>query len=293
MQKSFANSEPQGEALVRGIEGELCLSSRRIRIGIFDSGLGGLTVVQDISKVIKGAELFYVADTLHAPYGEKTQQQILDYSLSITQYLIDTYQIDALVVACNTATSAAIRYLRERYPNLILLGTEPAIKPAIEQTNTGEIGILATPATLRGDKYQALVDTLVNHKSVTLHEQACPGLVEHIENDTLQSEASKKLLEEWLAPMREAKVDTIVLGCTHYPLASEAIRRCMQREIVCIDSGRAIARHLLELVTKKLGHHNEGKLNIHLFYTGKISASLVDEILQEYETLEAIEITNQ
>ena len=264
-----------------------------LKIGVFDSGLGGLTVVQAISQVIKSAELFYVADTLHAPYGEKTQQQILDYSLTITQYLIDTHKIDALVVACNTATSAAIIHLRKNYPNLILLGTEPAIKPAIEQTSTGAIGILATPATLRGDKYQVLVDKLVNQKLVILHEQACPGLVEHIENDTLQSDESKKLLDEWLAPMREGNVDTIVLGCTHYPLASKAIIQCMQRKVVCIDSGKAIAKHLLKQIEKKLGHANEGKLAIHLFYTGKINVSLVDEILPEYETLKAIEITNQ
>jgi len=264
-----------------------------LKIGVFDSGLGGLTVVRDISKILKGAELFYVADTLHAPYGEKTQKEILDYSFEIAKYLIDTYQVDALVVACNTATSAAIKYLRENYPKLILLGTEPAIKPAMKKTKTGEIGILATPATLHGDKYQELVDKLVDYKYVTLHEQACPGLVEHIENNTLQSKESKELLEKWLSPMRDAKVDTIVLGCTHYPLASEAIKGCMQRDIVCVDSGNAIAKHLLEQVTKKIGHVNKGELSIHLYYTGNINTSLVDKILQRYKTLKAIRITNR
>ena len=139
-----------------------------MKIGVFDSGLGGLTVVQAMTQVIKGAELFYIADTKNAPYGEKTPEQILQYSLEITQYFIDTHQIDALIVACNTATSAAIQHLRIHYPSLIIIGTEPGIKPAIEQTNTGKVGVLATPATLKGDKYQQLVNDLALEKDVEL-----------------------------------------------------------------------------------------------------------------------------
>ena len=120
------------------------MKNEELRIGVFDSGLGGLTVVRAVTEVIKGAELFYIADTKNAPYGEKTTEQILQYSLNITQYLIDNHQIDALIVACNTATSAAIKYLREQYPSLIIIGTEPGIKPAIEQTRTGKVGVLAT-----------------------------------------------------------------------------------------------------------------------------------------------------
>ena len=107
-----------------------------MKIGVFDSGLGGLTVVQAMTEVIKGAKIFYVADTKNAPYGEKTAEEILQHSLDITNYLIDTHQIDALILACNTATSSAIKHLREQYPSLIIIGTEPGIKPAIEQTKT-------------------------------------------------------------------------------------------------------------------------------------------------------------
>jgi len=281
MQKSFTNSEPKGEALVRGIEDELCSSSKRVRIGIFDSGLGGLTVVKAISKVLKGANIFYIADTLHTPYGGKTPQQILQYSLDITQHLIDTHQIDALVVACNTATSAAIKELRITYPNLIIIGTEPAIKPAIEQTNTGKVGVLATPATLRGDKYQALVDKVSSDKNVKLYEQACPGLVEHIENNTLESKESIALLEKWLIPMREANVDTIVLGCTHYPIASENIKAIMQKEVILLDSSDAIAKYLVDLLIKAR-HKNEGKLEIFIHATGNINRQLIDKILNKY-----------
>ena len=261
-----------------------------LKIGVFDSGLGGLTVVQAISQVIKGAELFYVADTLHAPYGEKTHAQILQYSLAITQYLIDTHHIDALVVACNTATSAAIKQLRDTYPNLIIIGTEPAIKPALEQTITGKVGVLATPATLRGDKYQILVDKVISNKSVVLYEQACAGLVEHIENDTLETQESLALLDLWLSPMRSEDVDTIVLGCTHYPLASQIIKRIMQKEVVLIDSGMAIAKHLLGSL-ENIGHHNDGVLEIYFYHTGVINSTIVKKLLGKNQKIRHIKIS--
>lgn len=251
-----------------------------LKIGVFDSGLGGLTVVQAISKVIKGAKLFYIADTKNAPYGNKTSEQILQYSLDITNYFIENYQIDALVIACNTATSAAVATLRERYPNLIIVGTEPAIKPAIEQTQTAKVGVLATPATLGGDKYQSLVEKLSTIKEVELFEKACPGLVEHIENRTLESKESKALLNEWLLPMKRAKVDTIVLGCTHYPLASSAIKGIMSEGVTLLDSGMAIANRLLTLL-ENAGHENSGVLDVNLYTTGKIDRDFVDSLVHK------------
>jgi len=250
-----------------------------LRIGVFDSGLGGLTVVQSLSQVIKGAELFYIADTKNAPYGEKTQEQILQYSLEITDYFIKHHQIDALVVACNTATSAAISKLREKYPKLILVGTEPAIKPAIEQTKTRMVGVLATPATLRGDKYQALVEKLSSIKKIKLFEQACPRLVEHIENGTLESRECMILLETWLSPMRDEDVDTIVLGCTHYPLASKVIRKMMKKEVNLLDSGKAIAQRLLMLLREE-GHKNEGILHETFYSTGVIDHKVVKRLVK-------------
>lgn len=248
-----------------------------MKIGVFDSGLGGLTVVQAMLGVIKNADIFYVADTFNAPYGEKTTKEILDYSLKITHYLILHYNIEALVVACNTATSASIKKLRERYPQLIIIGTEPAVKLALELTKTSNIGILATPATLSGDKYQFLLDTVVTGKDIVLYEQACAGLVEHIENDTLKSKNSLSLLEKWLRPMRKANVDSIVLGCTHYPLARDVIEDIMDNGVKCIDSGYAIAQHLLNSLEKK-GHENRGDLNINLFHTGKINQMLIQKL---------------
>ena len=263
-----------------------------MRIGVFDSGLGGLTVVQAMTQVVKGAEIFYVADTKNAPYGEKTPEQILQYSLDITKYLIDTHQIDALILACNTATSSAIKHLRETYPSLIIIGTEPGIKPAIEQTKTGKVGVLATPATLQGDKYKELAQSLSFQKDVDIFEQACPGLVEQIEKGEIESEKTKALLQEWLTPMRENDVDTIVLGCTHYPLVGEHIENIMDCNVTLIHTGEAISKHLLNLGSQK-GHLNEGDLQIHIHATGELQVHLVDSLIDSYEKIHLIEVGEQ
>ncbi len=262
-----------------------------MRIGVFDSGLGGLTVVQAMTQVIKGAQIFYVADTKNAPYGEKTPEQILQYSLDITEYLLKTHQIDALILACNTATSSAIKHLREIYPSLIIIGTEPGIKPAIERTTTGKIGVLATPATLQGDKYKQLTQTLSLQKSVDIYEQACHGLVQQIEKGEIESAETINLLEKWLIPMRENNVDTIVLGCTHYPLVSKSIENIMNCNVSLIHTGEAISKHLLTLGTQK-GHLNEGDLQVHIHTTGEIQIQMIDSILETYEKIYLIEIEN-
>jgi len=258
-----------------------------MRVGVFDSGLGGLTILRAIVEQVHGVELFYLADTRYAPYGEKSPHEILQRTLAITEYFLSIHQIDALVIACNTATSSAISTLRHRYPQLLIVGTEPALKPAIEQTHTGAVGVLATPATLQGDKYQTLADTLSTHRPVTLYEQACAGLVEAIETNRLTTPQSLARLEGWLAPMRVGGVDTIVLGCTHYPLAKSVIAQVMQREVRLLDSGEAIAKRLLSLL-EGVGHHNRGENRLYLYTTGKIDRAMVSRILPSYVSLEEI-----
>ncbi len=249
-----------------------------MKIGVFDSGLGGLTVVQSLMRTIKGADLFYIADTKHAPYGEKSPEEILRYSLDITEYFLNVHRIDALVVACNTATSAAIATLRERYPELIIVGTEPGIKPAVEQTRTGRVGVLATPATLQGEKYQQLVDTYARHRDVILYEQACPGLVEQIESGNIEHPDTRAMLEVWLHPMKRDRVDTIVLGCTHYPLVSELISDIMSHRLTLIHTGDAIAKRLLSLASER-GYQNIGKNSLHLYATATIEQTIVENVL--------------
>ena len=251
-----------------------------LNIGVFDSGLGGLTVVKALSQVIQNTNIFYIADTHNAPYGEKTPEQILKFSLDITEYFIQVHQIDVLVLACNTATSFAIKELRNLYPSLIIIGTEPGIRPAIAQTKTGSIGILATPATLKGEKYQDLVKTLSHGTDVQIFEQACRGLVEQIENGEVSTLKTKLLLEGWLLPMVENRVDTIVLGCTHYPLVSSMIENIMQKKVTLIETGMAIAEHVLN-VSLKNGHQNSGTMTIQLYATGEINTLLVSKILNK------------
>jgi len=249
-----------------------------LKIGVFDSGLGGLTVVKALMSKVKGAELFYIADTKNAPYGEKTPEQILKYSLDITNFFIEKHQINVLIVACNTATSAAIQNIRKKYPKLIVIGTEPGIKPAIELSCTQNIGVLATPATLKGEKYQQLVNELSMQHEITLFEQPCPGLVEQIENGEVDTDKTKQMLELWLKPMRMGNVDTIVLGCTHYPLICKTIEEVMNRKMTLIDTGNAIAKRVLHL-TESIKHTNKGTLNLFLYSTSDIDTDIVSSIL--------------
>jgi glutamate racemase len=258
-----------------------------VKVGVFDSGLGGLTVVRALQEHIAGLQIVYVADTANAPYGEKTHEQIRTFSNTITRYLIDHHRIEALVVACNTATSAAIAYLRKTFPDLIIVGTEPGVKPALTRTTTHKIGILATPATLAGDKYQELVDALVPRDGVELYEQACPGLVEQIEAGEIDTPQTTAMLEGWLSPMREAGVDTIVLGCTHYPLAAEAIERVMGYRVTLIETGGAIARRLHSLMALPKG----SKANrVSIFATGTIDRQAVRRIVGERVDVEMVSI---
>ena len=249
-----------------------------MKVGVFDSGLGGLTVVSSIQKIFKGAQLFYIADTAYAPYGEKTPEEILNRCDSITRYLLENHGIEALIVACNTATSAAITHLREKFPFLIVIGTEPGIKPAIINTKTLHVGVLATPRTLKGDKYQLLVNELSAIKEIKLHEQACIGLVEQIEKGDVDTKETFNMLEKWLEPMKNNNVDTIVLGCTHYPLVANVIKQIMGNEITLIETGDAIANRL-KILSEEKGHINEGPLKINVCHTGEINRFMIDKIL--------------
>jgi glutamate racemase len=250
-----------------------------LKVGVFDSGLGGLTVLDSILKVLKGSEFYYIADTFYAPYGEKSVDEILARCEKITEFLLETYGIDALVIACNTATSAAIKKLREKFPFLIIIGTEPGIKPALNSTKTNNIAIMATSATLKGTKYKELALELVRNSEVKLYEQACVGLAKAIENGEIDTRKTINMLELWLKPMKKNRVDTIVLGCTHYPLISHNIRKIMGEDIVLIDTGDAIANRLLNL-SKNLNHRNSGDIKIDILYTGKINFDMVNIILK-------------
>lgn len=260
-----------------------------MKIGVFDSGLGGLTVVKAINKYFKGADILYIADTIFAPYGNKTHEGIKNRCILISEFLIKNHNIEALIVACNTATSAAIKELRNLYPNLIVIGTEPGIKPAIELTKTLNIGVLATAATLKGEKYQLLVNQLSKQKPIKLYEQACIGLVEQIEKGEINSFKTNEMLKKWLKPMIENSVDTIVLGCTHYPIVSDNIKNIMGENINLIETGQAIANRL-EYLCKIKGHCNFDPIKISILHTGNINKNMIKKIFENNKNIDEIKV---
>lgn len=210
-------------------------------VGVFDSGVGGLSVLRHIRSILPGEDLLYVADSTHAPYGDKSAQFIESRALAIAEFLV-ARDARALVVACNTATAAAIVRLRERY-DLPIVGMEPAVKPATEATRSGVIGVLATSGTLESGKFADLVRRFGSQARVIV--QTCPGLVEQIEQGDLAGPLTRRLLEGFVAPLLDAGADTLVLGCTHYPFLIPLLREIAGPEVALIESGAAVARQLV------------------------------------------------
>ena len=209
-------------------------------IGVFDSGVGGISVLRHIRAALPAEDLLYCADSRFAPYGNKPPEMICQRSAALADFLVGQ-GAKALVVACNTATAAAIGFLRERYA-LPIIGMEPAVKPAAAATKTGVIGVLATSGTLKSAQFAALLESY--GKSVEVVTQACHGLVECIERGELKSPATAALLQTYLQPLLQAGADTIVLGCTHYLFVRPLIEKLVGPEIILIDTGTAVARHL-------------------------------------------------
>ncbi|NOT11468.1 MAG: glutamate racemase [Methylococcaceae bacterium] len=209
-------------------------------VGVFDSGVGGLSVLQEIRRALPQENLLYVADSAYAPYGEKASQFIEERSIAITEFLISR-QAKAIVVACNTATGVAVASLRARF-SLPIIAMEPAVKPAVANTKSGVIGVLATSRTLSSNNFTNLFNRY--GADVEILMQACPGLVEQVEAGDLMSEDTRKLLERYLAPALSRGADTIVLGCTHYPFLKVLIEEIAGPNVSVIDPSPAIAREL-------------------------------------------------
>jgi glutamate racemase len=209
-------------------------------IGVFDSGVGGLSVLRDIRKELWNEDLLYVADSNHAPYGDKEAEYIETRSVAIAQFLVDQ-PVKAIVVACNTATSAAVAQLRERF-NVPIVAMEPAVKPAVENTKSGVVGVLATRRTVSSENFLNLLTRFGTNADIVV--QPCPGLVEQVEAGDLLGEKTRLLLEKFVFPLLEKGADTLVLGCTHYPFLAPLIRSMASIEVTIIDPGEAIARQL-------------------------------------------------
>jgi glutamate racemase len=215
-------------------------------IGVFDSGVGGLSVLREIRRLLPHEELLYVADSAHAPYGERPDSFIAARSFAIAEFLCAA-GAKAIVVACNTATAAAIAALRARF-TLPIVGMEPAIKPAAGTTRTGVVGVLATNGTLAGQKFAELLVRFGAEVKVLV--QPCPGLVERIEAGDLSSPATRALLAGYVAPLLQRGADTLVLGCTHYPFVRDLIEQLAGPAVNVIDPSPAVARELQRRLTQ-------------------------------------------
>lgn len=221
-------------------------------IGIFDSGVGGLSVFKEIRKLLPEQSYVYYSDNAHCPYGEKSREYIIDRARAITEFLLSK-GCEIIVVACNTATAAAIATLREEYP-VRFIGMEPAIKPAAKATQTGVVGVLATAGTLKATKY---IDTRAKWaQGVTIVEHIGQGFVELVEKGILNGPDAESTVSASLKPLLDAGADTIVLGCTHYPFLSETISKVAselysERQITVIDPAPAVARHLVEVMQEE------------------------------------------
>ena len=208
-------------------------------IAVFDSGVGGFSVLRHLQQLLPNERYLYYGDCANAPYGSRSTAQVRALTLAAAEHLVQHYPIKALVVACNTATAAAIRELRRQYPQLIIIGIEPALKLAADHFPGGRIGVMATEVTLREEKLDALMQRL--DSGCTVVKIPAPGLVEQIEAGQCNTPETQQLLQQILAP-HIGELDALVLGCTHYPFAAQAIAQVLGQQIPLLDGGEGTAR---------------------------------------------------
>jgi glutamate racemase len=231
-------------------------------IGMFDSGLGGLSVYREIRALLPVEDIIYYADCAYCPYGVRSPEEIRARSELISGMLLEQ-GAKVIVVACNTASAMAIDHLRHTFPHVSFVGLEPAVKPAVKLTRSGKVGVLATPRTVTGERLRWLIETHAG--GVEVHTVAATGLVELVEAGTLRGPAVREALRPLLDPMLSVGVDVVVLGCTHYPFLREEIEAYAGPDVTVIDSGIAIARrtrHVLADPGMLRAHFNRGQLQL-------------------------------
>jgi len=245
-------------------------------IGVFDSGLGGLSVLKHIRACLPHEDLLYFADSGFAPYGGRPESEIVARTLAIAEFLLQ-HQAKALVVACNTATAAAIKALRARYPALPVVGVEPGLKPAAALTRSGIVGVLATKFTLSSEKFNLLREQISSASKVRFLPQPCIGLVDQVEKGELRSAETAMLVRRYVEPLLEQGADTLVLGCTHYPfvlpLIEDVINRHAAHPVTIVDTGEPVARQLLRLLNERgLCRQNDESGSVTGFTSGSETA---------------------
>lgn len=238
------------------------MKSNNNPIGIFDSGIGGTSIWKEIKTLLPNENIIYLSDSKNAPYGEKSKKDILDLSIKNTDFLL-SQNCKLIVVACNTATTNAIRILRNQY-KIPFIGIEPAIKPASLKTRTKTIGILATKGTLNSDLFEKTSNTI--KKEISIKETIGKGLVELIEEGKIDTKEMEMLLSSYLTPMIDQGVDCLVLGCTHYPYLIPKIKEIVGNKVEIIDSGQAVARQTKSILIKHELLNTDLKIGSHQFF---------------------------
>lgn len=255
-------------------------------IGVFDSGIGGLSVLKEISHQLPEHGFIYIADSAFTPYGEKTTEQIISRSVFITQLLVEK-GASIIVVACNTATALAVDHLREKF-SVPIVAMEPAVKPGVKNSVKKKVGILATTMTLASRRYMNLLERFATDTDVI--EQPCPGLVEQVEAMQVDSDKTSQLLHQYIDPLIEKGIDTIVLGCTHYPFLKHKIIQVAGEDIDMIDTAKAVTEELKRQVNKKqipvsetvvnrfmtTGDLNLFKSQLRSYWSEKVDAETID-----------------
>jgi glutamate racemase len=251
-------------------------------IGFFDSGVGGTSIWKEVNQLLPNEHTIYLADSKNAPYGQKSKDDIIGFSIKNTEFLLNQ-NAKIIVVACNTATTNAISVLREKY-DVPFIGIEPAIKPAGLVTKTKKVGILATKGTLNSELFEKTSGKL--DPQIEILEQVGEGLVDLIEDGQLESPETKKLLLSYLHPMLRQNIDALVLGCTHYPYLIPQIREIVGSEIQIIDSGEAVARQTKNILQKYDRLETLEKQTTHQFYINKealVLKKLLNNLLVKIE----------
>jgi glutamate racemase len=234
--------------------------SKHDYIAVFDSGVGGISVLRHLVRWLPGERFLYFGDSANAPYGSRTTEEVRKLTLAAAKKLITEYPIKALVIACNTATAAAVKQLRETYPDLIVIGIEPALKVAADSFPGGHIGVMATEVTLREEKFDLLLHRF--DENCTIAKIPAPGLVQLIEAGKVDSPEIEELLRQILKDYI-GKLDALVLGCTHYPFAAKAISRVLAGQTVLLEGGDGTARETLRrLAEAELLEEGEGEIRI-------------------------------
>ncbi len=233
-------------------------------LGMFDSGVGGLSVWREVVLQLPYEDILYLADQAHVPYGPRPMDEIVAFSQAITHFLLDD-GCQVIAIVCNAASAAALHILRQQFPQVVFIGMVPAVKPAAENTQTHKVGVLATPVTFQGKLFASLVARFA--ADIELFQQVCPGLVEQVEAGQIDTPDTHAMLCRCLAPMLEAGVDTIVLGCTHYPFLLPLVQSIAGPGVRVIDPSPSVARQARRVLAQRGLLSPPGQSGQHRFYT--------------------------